>query len=374
MRLILALLLVAVLLSACGPNPAFESTLMPSTTLPRLIAYFPSWAPLTRGFQPSSIPIDRITHINYAFAVPNVHGDCVWDNAFTAEENLPALQQLRQAHPELRVLISIGGGGNLDKPFATVVESPQAISAFTARCVALMQKWGFDGLDLDWEFPKAEQKEAYTALLVEMRLQLKAGARSEGPAYLLTIAVPAGPWAMSRMDLARITPVLDWINLMTYDYYGSWSAVTGHNSPLFGSPEDPQGLSVETTVEAYLASGVPAGKLVVGVPFYGRGFQQASPQHAGLYQANNGAYGPGTYDYSEIAFKYLPTFERHWDAAARVPWLYDPEQQVLISYEDPESMQAKAAYVLQNNLGGVMIWQIAGDDAKHSLLNALVGK
>ncbi len=375
MRLALALLLlISALLSACGPNPAFESTLIPTTTLPRVVAYFPSWAPLTRGYLPSSIPVDRITHINYAFAVPNVHGDCVMDNALTAEDNLPALQQLRQQNAGLRVLISIGGGGNLDAPFARVVESPENITAFVGKCVELMKKWGFDGLDLDWEFPKAGQKDAYTALLAEFRRQLDSNPRPGGPAYLLTIAVPAGPWALARMDLAAITPLLDWINLMTYDYYGSWSAVTGHNSPLYGSSQDPQGLSIQSTVQAYLASGVPAARLVVGVPFSGRGYRQAGPDNDGLYQAYDGVFGKGTYEYWEIALNYLPAFERHWDDTAQVPWLYDSEQQVLISYEDPQSVQAKANFVRQNSLGGVMIWQIAGDDAKHTLLNALVGQ
>src|SRR5512140_2799525 len=302
MRSVLAtLLLLSTLLAACGPYPALTSTLIPSSTLPRVIAYFPSWVPLTRGFLPTSIPLDRVTHINYAFAVPNVHGDCVLDNAVSAEDNLPALQQLRQKNPGLRILFSIGGGANLDAPFAKVVESPENISAFAASCMALMKKWDFDGLDLDWEFPKAAQKEAYTALLLEMRRQLDDEARPGGPAYLLTIAVPAGPWALARMDLAQITPLLDWINLMTYDYYGTWSAVTGHNSPLHAGPDDPQGLSIESTVGAYRASGVPASKLVVGVPFYGRGYRQAGPNNDGLYQAYEGAFGQGTYDYSEIA-------------------------------------------------------------------------
>jgi chitinase len=348
----------------------FERTPLAPATLARVVVYYPSWVRASKGYAASSIPADRITHINYAFAVPNVHGACVMDNAHAAEENLAALQQLRQQNIHLRILLSVGGGGSLDVPFAKVVESPENMAAFSADCIDLLKKWDLDGLDLDWEFPKTEQKEQYTALLAELRRQLNEQARPYGPTYLLTVALPAGPWALARLEAQKIEPLLDWINLMTYDYYGSWSAISGHNAPLFSPPEDPQHLSITTTVQTYLAVGIPAAKLVVGVPFYGRGFQQ----NAGLFQSFTGVFGGGTYDYSVIQQKYLDSFERHWDEIAKVPWLYDPQQQVLISYEDPESLRYKSDYIRRNNLGGVMVWQIAGDDPQHSLLNALVGQ
>ena len=364
-------LLLALGLSACSGEPTvFERSALQVTTLPRVVVYYPSWVAVSRGYPAGSIPASLVTHINYAFAVPNVHGDCVMDNAGAAETNLAALQQLRQKNTSLRIVLSIGGGGNLDIPFAKVVESPENMATFTSACLDLVKKWDLDGMDLDWEFPKAAQKQAYSALLVEMRRQLDAQARPYGPAYLLTIAVPAGPWALQRMELDQIVPLLDWVNLMTYDYYGPWSAVSGHNAPLFNPPDDPQHLSIDTTVSAYLASGVPAAKLVVGVPFYGRGYQD----NTALYQKFSGIFASGTYDFRDIQQNYLPTFERHWDGSARVPYLVDAQQQVLISYEDSESLRYKSAYIRQNNLGGAMVWQIAGDDAQHTLLHALVGQ
>ena len=372
-RILTALLLL--LLAACQTlNHPLETAMFPTFTpnpVPtRLIGYYPSWVS-SRGYLPSSIPAGLLTHIFYAFAMPNVHGNCVLDNPTAAEDNLPGLTDLRKLNPALKIILSIGGGSNLDVPFATVTATPEAMATFSASCITLLTKWGLDGLDLDWEFPKAEQKQAYTALLTEMRRQLNQRAILDGRPYLLTNAVPAGPWAMARMEIAKVTPLLDWYNLMTYDFYGTWSAITGHNAPLLTNPADPQGLSADTTVLAYLAAGVPSNKLVLGVPFYGRAWEGAGSQNAGLFQTYTGPFMNHTMEYQEIVSKYLPTFERHWDDASKVPWLYDPQGQVIISYDDSDSLRLKAFYVRQRALGGMMIWQLAGDDAQHTLLNTL---
>ena len=337
----------------------------------RMVGYFPSWAPSTRMYMPADIPADILTHVNYAFVVPDGQGLCVPDNALTADDNIAGLQALKKVRPKLQLLISIGGA-NLDAAFQHVVQTPENITRFATSCLDLMKSWGFDGLDIDWEFTQDEFKEPFTALMTEMRRQVDALGQADGRTYLLTMAAPAGPWGMARLELDKIAPLVDWINLMTYDYYGSWSAVTGFNAPLYVSPADPQGLSVDKTVHAYLDAGVPANKLVLGVPFYGAAWQGVGDADNGLFQPNGGVFNQGTLDYREIAANYLGSFTLYREPTSLAPWLYDSQQGVMITFDDPQSLKEKAAYARKLGLGGMMIWQLAGDDLKNSLLQSLV--
>jgi len=337
----------------------------------RIVGYFPSWAPVTRQYLPTDIPADSLTHVNYAFIVPDSQGMCAPDNAQSAQDNLPGFQALKKIRPKLQMLISIGGGANLDAAFKRVVQTPENITAFVTSCLNLMKSWGFDGLDLDWEFSKDVFTQPLTALLSEMRRQVDALGQSNGRTYLLTMAAPAGPWGMARLELDKIAPLVDWINLMTYDYYGSWSAATGFLAPLYTSPSDPQGLSVDKTVRAYLDAGVPADKLVLGVPFYGAAWQGVAAANNGLFQPNGGIYLQGALDYREIAANYLKSFSLNRDLTSLAPWLYDEKQGVMITFDDPQSLKEKADYARKLGLGGMMIWQLAADDLKNTLLNSL---
>lgn len=336
------------------------------------VGYFPSWAPAGREVTPQDIPADYLTHINYAFAVPNADGLCIPDSTAASKVNIPALQALKHKYAGLKILLSVGGGGDLTEKFRSVVSSPENIARFTISCIDLMRSWDFDGLDLDWEFTQAEFSQPYTALLTEMRRQVdQASLASGNRIYLLTLAAPAGPWGISRLELDQIYPLVNWINLMTYNYYGSWSSSTGFNAPLYLPPGDPQGLSVDKTVQTYLDAGIPAGKLVLGVPFFGQAWQGVGDGQNGLFQPNQGVFDIGAFDYRQIKEKYTPDFPAYWEETARVPWLYDPAQGVMISYDDPRSVKEKAAYARSRGLAGVMIWQLAGDDLDHSLLKAV---
>lgn len=379
MRLIFITLLLS--LTACfpimppAPTPSPESTLSPTATpafAPRVIAYYPSWAGSTRGYYASNLPAPKLNVINYAFALPTENSECQLDNPSAAESSFPALRKLHSDHPGLEVLISIAGYG-YDKQYKAIVENAESIQRFAASCVGFMQFHGFDGIDLDWEYPKPEQKAAYTALLAELRRQLDAAGQAAGRRYRLTIAAPAG-YQLRAYDLPALAPLLDWIHVMTYDFYGSWSAVTGFNSPLYVPLDDPQKLSCDTAISAYLAAGVPPEKLILGIPFYGRAWTGVPPEKAGLFQPFRAVFSKGSFDYRELAETYIGKFERHWDELAQVPWLYDAESSVMITYDDPQSVALKAAYARRRGLGGIMIWQIAGDDRDSSLLNAVLSE
>jgi chitinase len=222
-------------------------------------------------------------------------------------------------------------------------------------------------------------------LLAELRTQFDERGKADKKRYLLTIAAPAGPKTIANLEAEKIHRHLDWINLMTYDFHGSWSPLTNFNAPLFSSTSDPtkdenirKHFNVDAAVKAYLAAGVPKDKLVLGVPFYGRGWGGVKNINNGLYQPHApnpppGTWETGVFDWKDIAANYLGKFSRHRHDEAKVPWLFNEKTGVMISYDDPESLRIKAEYVKQHGLGGVMFWELSADDREASLLNAIHG-
>jgi chitinase len=183
---------------------------------------------------------------------------------------------------------------------------------------------------------------------------------------------------MSTFEVPETAAILDLVNVMTYDISGSaTSGVTDFNAALRASSTAPETSdehryqNVEGTVAAFVEAGVPPEKLIVGMPFYGRGFTGVPEKNNGLYQPFSGSMSAR---YHEIAADYLPTFQRQWHDEAGVPWLFSGERQVMLSYDDPESLGLKADYINEQGLGGAMFWELSGDDAEWSLLNALTSR
>nr|BAF02588.1 chitinase [uncultured bacterium] len=371
----------------------------------RVIGYFAAWGVYGRDYHVADVPAHLLTHINYAFANISDDGRCVLgdpyadtDKAYPGDSwdegakrgSFHQLAILKQAHPHLRTLISVGGWTWSSK-FSDVALTPTSRATFASSCVDFMIEHGFDGIDLDWEYPvggglpsnvtRPEDKQNYTLLLQELRSRLDARGATDGRSYLLTIAAPAGPSTIANMPASDMHAHLDWINLM--NFHGSWSAMTNFHAPLAASSSDPSPdpatrdhLNVQSAVQAYRNAGVPADKLVVGVPFYGRGWASVAPQGNGLYQSFSGApqgtWEAGVFDYHDLAANYVPTYARYWHDEARVPWLHNPTTGVMISYEDPESIAHKTAYILNEGLGGVMFWELSGDTSGNDLLHAIV--
>jgi chitinase len=362
------------------------------TSLGRVIGYYPAWAVYARDYHVPEIPADLLTHINYAFLNISEQGDCIlgdsyadidrfyegdtWD-AGALRGSFHQLQLLKEAHPHVKTLLSIGGW-TWSSQFSSVAASAEKRARFATSCADIMEEYSFDGLDVDWEYPGGgglypgtpEDTENFTLLLADMRAELDA--RGD---YLLTIAAPAGLARIAAIQVDRIHEHLDWINVMTYDFHGSWEPMTGFNAPLASAPGDPTpDFNVGVAIGAWLDGGTPPDKLTMGVPFYGRGWAGVTGED-GLFQAATGAstgtYEAGVLDWHDIAANYLPTMKRHFSAEARVPWLHDPATGVMISYDDPESLAAKVDAVKAQGLGGVMFWELAGDDAESTLLQTL---
>ncbi len=312
--------------------------------------------------------LSGLTHVNIAFANVRPDGRVVLETAADSVR-LRRLTALRSGEGP-RMLLSVGGWTWSDY-FSDAALTPASRVRFAASAGSLLVEFGLDGLDIDWEYPgqpgegniyRAEDRENFTRLLATVRAWLDSLAQEQGRAYLLTIAAAASPTYLEHVEIEQVHPLVDFINLMTYDFHGSWTAHTGHHANLYPSTLDPEGISVDGAVRRYLAAGVPREKLVIGVPFYGRGWQGVRSEHQGRYQPYERAMAEAL-SFAVLQRRYLGQegFIRYWDAEAQAPYLWHAERRVFISYEDHQSLAAKVAYVRAQRLGGLMFWEYSGD-------------
>jgi len=378
--------------ATAAPSPTPSPT--PEPVSRRIVGYYTSWSIYQRDFQVADIPAARLTHVNYAFAnLDGETGECKLGDIWSDDANFRYLGELEEKYPHLKALISVGGW-TWSGHFSDVALTEASRQHFVESCIDrfLIGRYAgiFDGIDIDWEFPvggglpkntaRPEDKHNYTLLMQEFRRQLDALEAQTGRHYLLTIAAPASAGVYANIELGEISLSLDWLNLMAYDFHGSWDKVANLNAPLYTTLADPapDTLNAHAAVQGYLAAGVPADKLVLGVPFYGRGWAGVPDVDHGLYQTAThlpkGTWEQGVFDYKDLAQNYVDQngYTRHWHAEARVPWLYNPAVQVFITYDDPESLGLKADYVNAWNLGGVMFWELSADDG--ALLDALYAR
>lgn len=250
---------------------------------------------------------------------------------------------------------------------------------FTDSCVEFISKYGLDGVDLDWEYPvggglktnskRPEDKQNFTLLLKEMREKLDAQELKDNKDYLLTIAAGASNYYIENTEADKFQNYLDYVNLMTYDIHGPWDKYTDFNSPLYNNNDESYQykISIESSVKAWLKTGLPAEKLVVGVPFYGYSYTVSKNTNGGLYQTHkNGK----ALSYDTIKKEYLsnPQYSKNFHYKSLVPWLYNGK--TFISYDDSQSIALKAVYIREQNLGGAMIWELS-QDSEGELLNSL---
>jgi len=364
----------------------------------RIIGYYAGWTRKSKRFTPLDIPAEKLTHVNYAFGLIDeqnramlMDAEADVGNGNELGGNFLDLRTLKERHPHLKTLISMGGWTGSGR-FSDACETEQSRRDFVASCIELfLTCWPgvFDGIDIDWEYPvccglpensvRPEDKRNCTLLFAELRRQLDALGASTGKRYLLTAAIPGGKRLPTTcFELKEVAEILDWINVMTYDLNGSGeSGITNFNAAFRASTSDPSPEHTRTyhnvvsSLQVFEEAGVPRAQIVAGVPFYGRGFSGVPNVNNGLYQPFAGGMGDNYGDFRSIKSQYLPTFKRIWHPEAGVPWLYDAESGRMISYDDPESIGNKATYVRQKGFGGVMIWELSDDDDRSSLLTAI---
>ncbi len=345
-----------------------------SATGPAIVAYvFPQDAALRDG----EIAAQRLTRINYAFA--NIKDGRIVNGFANDDQNLASLVALKHQNPSLTVLVSVGGW-LWSGPFSDTALSSQSRAIFIASVVDFVTRHQLDGLDVDWEYPglpgaenhfRPQDKQNYTLLLKELRQQFNKLEKQLHRRLYLTVAAGASSEFLAHTEMDKVQMYLDTVNLMAYDYYEpSSDAVTGHHAPLYINPADPKKISADNSVQQYERAGVPASKIVLGVPFYAHVWGQVPDINHGLFQSGK------EIPHSDAAFSEGPDamlkngFLRYWDPVAGVPYLYNAPKQVFATYDDPESLRLKCQYVLTHKLAGIMFWDYESDPTG-SLLNAV---
>ncbi|HEY8373043.1 MAG TPA: glycoside hydrolase family 18 chitinase [Pseudonocardiaceae bacterium] len=401
----------------------------------RKVAYFTQWGVYDRQYLVKNLDTSgtaaKLTHINYAFGNVSEDGRCFvvnqpgegdawadYQRRYTAAEsvdgvadtydqplagNFNQLKKLKAKYPHLKVNISLGGW-SWSKYFSNAALTEQSRRDFVASCIDLYLKGNlpqlggepqggpgsgagvFDGIDIDWEWPasegdegnviRPEDKRNFTLLLAEFRRQLDELGAETGKHYELTAFLPADPEKIEAgFEVPQIFDYLDFGTVQGYDLHGGWEAVTNHQSALYSPAGDPDSrrFSVDLAVQSYLAKGAPRTELVLGVPFYSRGWTGVTAANDGLFQPAAGP-APGSYedgieDYKKVRNLVGQGYTLHRDATAGHAWLFDGT--TFWTFDDPVEMARKADYVRSQGLGGVMIWSVDGDTADGELMTAL---
>eukprot|EP00095_Tigriopus_kingsejongensis_P006279 snap_masked-scaffold1533_size36968-processed-gene-0.3 protein:Tk06279 transcript:snap_masked-scaffold1533_size36968-processed-gene-0.3-mRNA-1 annotation:"chitinase" len=369
--------------SKAGNNlPALLQNSVPDNLrTPRVFCYFTNWSYKRPGmgkFTPEDIDPELCTHIVFAFGTIKDHklteseendaGD-----AYT-EGTYDRIMKLKERNPLLKVLLAVGGWAFGSKPFRDLTENVFRMNGFVYDSIEFLRKYNFDGMDIDWEYPRgADDKAAFVSLIKELRLAFEGEHKSaRKPKLLLTAAVPASFEAIAAgYDVPELAKYLDYINVMTYDFHGQWEETVGHNSPLFplnSASSFQKKLTVDFAAKEWARQGAPLEKIIIGMPVYGRTFTLADPTKfdIGAEVVKGGEAGrytgeEGFLSYYEICdFLHEDNTTLVWDNEQQVPFAYRGDQWV--GFDDERSLKTKITWLKTEGFGGIMVWSVDLDD------------
>ncbi len=326
----------------------------------------------------ADIPANKFTHIYYAFA--NIENGKVVEGFSKDTENYSTLNELKKQNPGLKILASVGGWTwSGDFSDAALTKTSREVFAKSAR--QFLVKHQLDGIDVDWEYPnlsgdgnkhRPEDIKNFSLLMEELRNELDEQGTIDDRHYLTSAACGAFPDYIENTEMGEAQKYMDFVNVMTYDFYVNGAdTITGHHSALYTNPKDPKKLSADAAIEYFIDAGVPAEKLVLGFPFYGRAWGNVDTTFNGLYQRGSKANIRSSHN--AIVNTLLnddSAYKRFWDDEAQVPYLFNKEDQVFITYDDMESVIKKCEYIKNKKLKGAMFWAF-GSDYENTYLNAL---
>ena len=424
--------------------PAFAQT---QTSQGKILAgFFEEWSIYYANYNLANLESNgsaaKLSHLVYAFgdvsasATDPSTNTCVIADAWADFENnnlppvggIPStwplfgnfaeILKLKQLHPGLQTVISLGGASAAaTAAFSTAASTQAGRHALAASCIDMFivgnvgSDWNgnitapglFDGINIDWEFPTAADKQNFTLFLAEFRSQLDALGAKTGKHYSLSFDGPAGSQNYTNIDLKAAASQVDFITIDGYNYAGTWDSTTNHASPLFDSRQNPdfgQGLDINDTVTAYLQAGVPPHKYVMGVPLYGAGWTGVPNVNHGLYQTSTGpapvplANGsglcpdlsgntagcdtlltPGVATYSTLAkLNSTNGYYTQYDPQRMAVSLYNPTSHTFYSYDNPDTAFIKSLYIdlrVPGGLGGAFVWALKDDDANGTMVKTL---
>ena len=441
-RTCVALLAMSAMLLICGRS-AFAQ--IPGSQGKILAGFFEEWSIYYAGYNLANLESNgsaaKLSHLVYAFGDVSANASnpsantCVIADPWAdfEDNNLPPvggiadtwplygnfaeILKLKQLHPKLKTVISLGGASAAEaQAFSTAASTEAGRQALVSACINMFivgnvgSDWNgaitapglFDGFNIDWEFPAATDKQNFTLLLEEFRNQLNALSATTGKQYLLSFDGPAGAQNYVNIDLKNAAKQVDFITVDGYNYAGTWESTTNDASPLFDSRQDPsfgQDLDINDTVAAYLKAGVPPQKYVMGVPLYGAGWTGVPNKNHGLYQTSTGASAvplangtglctdlsgntpgcdtlltAGTATYSTLSTLTANGYTSYFDLNRIAVWLYNPTSGTFFTYDDPDTAFLKTAYInfrVPGGLGGAFAWAVKDDDANGTMVKTL---
>jgi chitinase len=306
--------------------------------------------------QPRKINFGVYTHLCHAFVVADE------DGRVRPNKTCPSRSLVADAHRAgVKVLLSLGGWG-WDKQFAAIVSKAEAEDRYVQAVLAMVDEYDYDGIDLDWEYPDTKAEVAgFDRLVRRFRKELDALGRKKGRQLLQTMAASANPGTLKWLSNQLLLDTMDWVNVMTYDYAGDWTPYAGHHSPLFASSKQPGApRSTELTMKYLVDRGMPANRLAVGLPLYGKGFAVSEPYAATKKAAGGQAPRGGNYSSIEKLIR-EKGWTRRWDDETKNPWAVAPDRSAVIGYDDAESLALRTAWAMKQGFRGVFFWQIGGD-------------
>jgi chitinase len=308
----------------------------------------------------SEIALKTLDVVNYGFAKVTESGGLV--NILPLSKREEVLEARRHG---VRILLCIAGYANEAIPFSKLAMTPEGRTKFAKSIVDAIEKYHYDGIDIDWEYPgfytewaidQTTDTRNYTLLMAEIRRQVKAA----NPDYIVSAAIPGGRWLPIRFNLSDLNSVLDFFNIMTYDMADS--TISTHHTALYKSSYTPGGSSIQETVDYYINQGVSKSKIVIGAAFYGREFTLSTTDRVMYASASSSK----NINYNIIETTYLNRLDtsvfRYWDEVAKAPYLHDTINNKVVVYDDAESLKYKSEYIIDKGLGGLMFWEYTQDN------------
>ena len=399
----------------------------------KIVGYFPEWAYSSEAqgyFNATDLQWDSLTHIQYSFAMvdPSTNKITLGDKHAAIEEDfagydlsykgkkveldpsLPykghfnVLQTMKKSYPDVDLLISVGGWAG-SRGFYTMLDTDAGINTFADSCVDFIRQYGFDGVDIDFEYPSATSQsgnpddfdlseprrsklnERYNILIKTLREKIDEAAKEDGKDYLLTAAVTASPCVLGGVSDNSYAKYLDFLSVMSYDYHGGWNEYVEHLAGIYPNAEDREtATQIMPTLcmdwaYRYYRGVLPSEKILMGIPYYTRGWENVQGGTNGLHGTSktpaSGKYniwgddldGDGNLEPAGAnplwhvlnLMENDPNLKVYWDDTSKVPYVWQNNEKVFLSFENEKSIDARLDYIKDKNLGGALIWVMNGD-------------